>query len=140
MPPSPNPNHWLPLIELIPAIERTERFGAYPEPVQLAENLSVFSGLSNAEITNEFMRRAYDNGLIYDFDWMGWEAGRLVLQERTGDDFSTYDLETLNKFIIAIVRNDKYCEGYLASKFSDGSILSILKAAESIISHKESGR
>lgn len=139
MPPSPNPNHWLPLIELIPAIERTERFGAYPEPVQLAENLSVFSGLSNAAIAGEFMHRAYDNGLIYDFDWMGWEAGRAILQERPGDDFSTYDLETLNKFIIAIVRNDKYCEGYLASKFSDGTILSILKAAESIVNHKDSG-
>ncbi len=59
---------------------------------------------------------------------------------RSGDDFSHYNLETLNKFIIAIVRNDKYCEGYLASKFSDGTILSILKAAESIISHQESGR
>ena len=140
MPPSPNPNHWLPLIELIPAIERTRKFSTYPEPVQLAENLTVFSGLSNAEIAGEFMRRAYDNGLIYDFDRMSWETGRLVLQERPGDDFSTYNLETLNKFIIAIVRNDKYCEGYLASKFSDGSILSILKAAESIISHQEYGR
>jgi len=135
----PNPTNWRPLIELIPAIERTRQFGAYPEPVQLAENLSVFSGLSNAEIAGEFMRRAYDNGLIYDFDWMGWEAGRVILQERPGDDFSTYDLETLNKFIIAIVRNDKYCEGYLASKFSDGTILSILKAAESIVNHKDSG-
>jgi len=135
----PNPTNWRPLIELIPAIERTRQFGAYPEPVQLAENLSVFSGLSNAEIAGEFMRRAYDNGLIYDFDWMGWEAGRVILQERPGDDFSTYDLETLNKFIIAIVRNDKYCEGYLASKFYDGTILSILKAAESIVNHKDSG-
>ena len=139
MPPSPNPNHWLPLIELIPAIERTERFGAYPEPVQLAENLSVYSGISNSEIAGEFLHRVYESGLMYDFDWMGWEAGRVILQERPGDDFSTYDLETLNKFIIAIVRNDKYCEGYLASKFSDGTILSILKAAESIVNQKEYG-
>jgi hypothetical protein len=60
----PNPTNWRPLIELIPAIERTRQFGAYPEPVQLAENLSVFSGLSNAAIAGEFMHRAYDNGLI----------------------------------------------------------------------------
>ncbi len=88
MPPSPNPNHWLPLIELIPAIERTRQFGAYPEPVQLAENLSVFSGLSNAAIAGEFMHRAYDNGLIYDFDRMGWEAGKPVLQNRPGFNLS----------------------------------------------------
>ena len=76
---------------------------------------------------------------MYDFDWMSWDFGKSALQNRFGDNFSHYDLETLNKFIIAIVRNDKYCEGYLVSKFSDGTILSILKAAESIVNHKESG-
>jgi hypothetical protein len=135
----PNPNHWLPLIELIPAIERTRQFGAYPEPVQLAENLSAYSGISNSEIAGEFLHRVYESGLMYDFDWMSWDFGKSALQNRFGDNFSHYDLETLNKFIIAIVRNDKYCEGYLVSKFSDGTILSILKVAESIVNHKDSG-
>ncbi len=84
----PNPTNWLPLIELIPAIERTRQFGAYPEPVPLAENLSVYSGISNSEIAGEFLRRVYESGLMYDFDRMCREAGKPALQNRPGFNLS----------------------------------------------------
>jgi hypothetical protein len=44
--------------------------------------------LSNAAIAGEFMHRAYDNGLIYDFDRLCREAGKPVLQNRPGFNLS----------------------------------------------------
>jgi len=125
--------NWIPLIELIPAIERTENFGEYIEATKISENFSIYNGFNNSRIVDEFSHRAYDNGLIYNFDWMGWDFGKSILENKSIVSYENYDIETLNKFIIAIVRNDKYCDGYLISKFSDGTVLSILKSADSII-------
>lgn len=125
--------NWKPLIELIPSIERTKNFGEYIESTKISDNFSIYNGFSNSRVVDEFFHRAYDNGLIYDFDWMHWDFGKSILENKSNESFNNYDLDILNKFIIAIVRNDKYCDGYLISKFSDGTVLSILKSVKSII-------
>lgn len=125
--------NWKSLIELIPSIERTENFGEYIESTKVSENFSVYNGFKNSRVVDEFFHRAYESGLIHDFDWMNWDFGRSVLESKSNVSFENYDLDILNKFIIAIIRNDKYCDGYLISKFSDGTILSLLKSAKSLI-------
>jgi len=125
--------NWQPLIELIPIIERTENFGEHIEPTVTEENVITYNGYWAAKVVGDFMHMVYDCGLIYDFDWMNWDWGRSMLEDRPYTPFENYDLDTLNKFVIAIVRNDRFCEGYLLSKFSDGTILQLLKSAKSWI-------
>ncbi len=131
--------NWIPLIGLIPSIEKSENFGKYSKPTKVDDNVFIYNGHTYSRIVNEFFHLVYSCGLIYDFDWMNWDLGKSILENKSNTTFKNYDLDTLNKLIITIVRNDKFCDGYLISKFSDGTILNILKSAESLIktNHQE---
>ena len=48
--------------------------------------------------------------------------------EDKSTDYSTLDLETLLKLLTAVIRNDKYSEGYLVNCFENGILLNILKS------------
>lgn len=127
--------NWKPLVELIPIIERTKNFGEYIDSTKVTENFSIYHGFKNLRVVDEFFHRAYQNIITYDFDWMHWELGRLIIESETEVSYEKYDLDILSKLIYAIVRNDKYCDGYLISKFSDGNILKILKTVETILNN-----
>jgi hypothetical protein len=45
-------------------------------------------------------------------------------------DFNTIDIPTKCKLFSMIIRNDRFCQGYLESTFENGIILGILKSIE----------
>jgi len=120
---------WNSLVELIPIIERTENFGEFIEPTKMSDNFYIYKGFKTSRIVDEFFHRTYQNNFIYDFDWMQWKEGKELI-ENPKTNFSLFDLPTLSKMIIAIIRGDKYCDGFLIGKFKDGTILKILKAVQ----------
>jgi hypothetical protein len=128
---------WMPLIELIPVIEETEEFGEYIDPTKITENSYIYNGFKNSRVADEFFHRVYDNIITYDFDWMNWELGRLIIESETEVSYEKYDLDVLSKLIYALVRNDKYCDGYLITKLSDGTILKILKSIEAKLNNSQ---
>ncbi|WP_320110744.1 DUF6508 domain-containing protein [Draconibacterium orientale] len=128
---------WRPLIELIPVIEETKEFGEYIDSTKITENEYIYNGFKNSSVANEFFHRVYDNIITYDFDWMHWELGRLIIESETEVSYEKYDLDVLNKLIYALVRNDKYCDGYLITKLSDGTILKILKSIEAKLNNSQ---
>ena len=118
---------WQPLIELIPKVESTSKFGEWEE-----ENI-LFPYCIEAPIVSQFLHIVYRLPIIISFDWGAWEEGRKIA---SNDDFDldTLDLPAKCKLITAIVRSDRFSEGTLVSAFESGLILRILKSIEKQIS------
>lgn len=121
---------WMELIELIPEIENilisNEKSKSNSEG-ELIFNYSVFN-----EVISKFHKVVYEKKIVLVFDWGEWNEGKEIL-ENGRDDYNTFDLMTLVKLISTIVRNDRFCEGYLDSKFEDGTVLKVLNRIKSII-------
>ncbi len=117
---------WQTIFELIPTIEETENFGEFIPLERISDNFSIYKGFETSRVVIEFEKRAYDNNLIVNFNWMEWEEGRKIVESET-KDFSGLDKYTLCKLLTAHIRNDRFCDGWLISRFADGTILNILK-------------
>ena len=123
---------WQSMFELMPTIEQTDNFGELIPSEKITDNFSIYKGFESSRVIDEFVKRAYKNNLVVSFDWMQWEEGRKIIESET-KDFSGLDKYALSKLIIAHIRNDRFCDGWLISRFSDGTIINILKVLKEII-------
>ena len=121
---------WRELIDLIPEIINTKKFGKVIDSSTEDESFSPF--VSPNETVSKFLQIVSHNNMILVFDWMNWNEGQNILENGVGD-YNTFDLMTLVKLITTIVRNDRFCEGYLDSKFEDGTVLKILNRLNVIL-------
>ncbi len=118
------------LLELIPQFQLNPDFGRFVTDEKTEEGISVFPYYAPSELISEFIKTVYDLGIVIPFDWIKWKEGETLLESKT-QNFSSLDLVTLCKLITAIVRNDRFTEGYLLSKCQDGTLINILLAIES---------
>jgi len=119
---------WKPLLDLIPKIEKVEKFGDDTESMKLLEKGIIdMNPYVENKIVEEFRQACYAVPIIIDFDWGEWEEGKAILQN---DDFDYYsiDLPTKCKLITTIVRADRFSEGFLVRCFESGLMLKILKS------------
>jgi hypothetical protein len=112
---------WQPLFDLIPEIESTTKF---------SESFGMYS--APAPIVDQFLEIVYSIPIIVDFDWPSWDEGREMGRD-PGFDFDSVDLLSKCKLITAVVRNDRFCEGALASAFESGLILKVLKSIQKTV-------
>lgn len=115
------PLDWEPLFQLIPEIEQTTKFGTW-----IIEE-GTFPYIEEIAVVAQFQEVAYQLGIVFSFDWMSWEEGSDALSN-IETDYNQFDITTLCKFITAVVRNNRFNEGYLVSKFTDGTIVKLLRA------------
>jgi len=87
-------------------------------------------------IVDEFRQEAYRLGIVVSFDWPAWKEGKVLLADRSSD-FTRLDLETLCKLVTVIIRQDRFCEGSLASQFEDGTVGRILAGIEAWFERKQ---
>jgi hypothetical protein len=124
---------WQPLIELIPKIESTSRFGEWEGGEEDEEGVFVMPYSVHSSVVSKFFEIVYDMPIIINFDWGGWNEGAEMASDESFN-FDTIDLPTKCKVITGIVRSDKFCEGALVSAFKSGLILKILKSIEKVLS------
>lgn len=129
------PQDWQPLIELIPKVESTSKYGEWAGREKDENEIIQFPYCIQAPIVSQFLKVAYSLPIIINFDWGSWEEGRKIASNENFD-FDTLDLPTKCKLITAIVRNDRFCEGDLVSAFESGLISRILKSIEKQITDK----
>lgn len=68
----------------------------------------------------------YAEGFILDkFEWPNWKYGRRLMQNP--ELIQKANLLTLRKQMTTNIRYDRFCEGYLAGCFKDGTIVKILE-------------
>ena len=120
---------WQPLIELIPKVESTSKFGEWASAEKNEEETIQFPDCIEETIVSQFLDIVYRLPIIISFDWGAWEEGREIA---SNDDFDhdTLDLPTKCKLITSIVRNNRFFDGALVSAFESGLILRILKSIE----------
>ena len=120
---------WHPLIELIPRIESTSKFGEMAGGEKDEKGTIQFPYWIQAPIVSQFLEIVYSLPIIISFDWGEWEEGRKIASDKDFD-FDVLDVPTKCKLITAFVRNDRFCDGALVSVFESGLILKILKSIE----------
>lgn len=117
---------WERLFVLIPIIESTDNFieGGGIEEDEYDPNSFKITPVQSAKVVRDFEKVVYDLKLVIDFDWGSWDEGREIAS--TGD-YENLDTVTLLKLLTAFIRNNRFRDGALASRFEDKSIENILK-------------
>jgi len=120
---------WEPMLALIPEIEKTRDFGRVAGGEKVAENVHMEMYYVPDQVVRKFTEIAYEMPVIFDFDWMSWGEGSRMASDTTFD-FDTIDIPEKCRVITGIVRNDRFCEGFLIRRFETGQVLRILKSIE----------
>lgn len=100
---------WDRLFDLIPKIEETRSFNEFSDIIK--ETITVISELRINPV----------------FDWMSWREGEAIATN-SDYDYSQLDTITLCKLLAAIIRADKFSEGFLTGCFKRGVMVKILRA------------
>ena len=120
---------WKPLFGLIPEVENTREFSERRGGEKLENGSSSMPYSEPAEVITKFLSIVHAIPIIIAFDWPSWDEGREMASDKIFD-FDTVDPVEKCKLISAIIRNDRFCEGALASAFESGLILKVLKSIE----------
>ena len=120
-------NNWEELFDLLPEIENTKTFGNLMNSTESEPGIFTFPNWSWEPIVYKWLNVVEKLDLMPIYDWPAWEEGSAILQE-PDTDFSKLDIIALCKLFTMIVRQERFCEGYLVSCFSDNTISKIIKA------------
>ena len=118
-------NDWDKLFSLIPEIQSTEKFVVGGGLIEDKDDPFSFSitPVHVAKIVCDFEKIMNDLGLVIDFNWGSWDEGRILADN---ESFENLDSITLLKLLTAFIRNNRFCDGALASRFENKSIVKIL--------------
>lgn len=65
--------------------------------------------------------------LIMPFDWSRWDEGRAMFRVNEEERFVNISLADIVKLFIAVMRNDRFCDGAWAHLFENGDGQRLLK-------------
>ena len=122
-------SQWQPLLDLIPEIKAKLKFSIVPKIEQDKDGVIIVPPFSAAEVVGKFQYTFEELGLMISFDWGSWIEGREILEGKSFD-FDAIDIPTKCKLISMIIRNDRFCNGYLVSTFESGLMLQVLESIE----------
>lgn len=118
---------WQKLFDLIPEIEATKEFstgGDLIEDENDPENCIITMEIE-APIVFKFVDIIEELGLMFHFNWIGWEEGKRIFKERKYENLDTI---TCLKLIYSFIRSGHSSYGAgLASRFQEGIIGKLLK-------------
>ena len=118
---------WDKLFCLIDEIEKTEMFGKNIVMEHQTDGILHFPFFETSDIVTRFLAIVYELDIIQVFDWMAWQEGENILDNRQ-QDYNSLDSITLCKLLTTIVRSDRFSEGYISFCFETGVISKILQA------------
>jgi hypothetical protein len=124
--PVPDFASFLPIAE---GISGLTEFGRWRGGERNEDGSFVMPWVDRHETVSEFVRAFHDCGIVFPFDWSGWDEGREMAE---WDDFTGVDMLTLRKLLTAIIRNDRFCEGALQEALEDGVIQRIVVAMKAL--------
>jgi hypothetical protein len=87
---------------------------------------------THSEPVVKFISALYDYGWVRsDFNWTEWrdEASRYLNEPEL---LASADVATIQKLFTTHVRQDRFCEGYIASMFKNGHIKAIMERLKAI--------
>lgn len=86
-----------------------------------------FSHYDYAPVVTDFVQALYDHGWVWaGFDWPSWtEHARAYV--KAPENLATADVRTIRKLLTTHAREERFCEGHLASMFERGHIVAVLR-------------
>lgn len=130
------PHDWDKLFALLPEIEQTGDFGTLVGGVPNENGAAQMPFWDSAQVVNDFVRVFYDLDLGVDFDWTSWTEGEHMLSDASFD-YTTLDTLTLCKLLTAIIRADRFNDGYLIVNFENGVVPKIIRAIQHNVESSE---
>jgi len=121
--------HWQTLLDLIPEIEANKKFVDIVERENNIDGVIQMPYFRVSKTVHKFHNLVDTMGIMISFDWGSWQEGKDILEGKAFG-FDRVDIPTKCKLISMIIRNDRFCDGFLVSMFEDGIILGILKSIE----------
>ncbi len=119
--------YWQRLLDLIPEIEATDKFGEPAGGEKNDKGVFQIPHYIESSIVEKFRESVLELGILISFDWSKWDEGRKIASNNEFN-FDSIDIPTKCKLITAFVRNDRFCEGALVAAFESGLILKILQS------------
>ncbi|MEX1269607.1 MAG: DUF6508 domain-containing protein [Balneolaceae bacterium] len=125
-------NDWDSFFGLIGEAERTGSFGELKGGRTEDGSEMKEHGWKPAPVVEQFQQMVYRLGLLVHFDWMQWDEGKSILDEKAGaTDYHSLDAFTLCKLITVMVRGDRFHDGFLVGCFQNGIAVQIMQALKS---------
>ncbi|UIR57905.1 ADP-ribosylglycohydrolase family protein [Sphingobacterium sp. SRCM116780] len=118
---------WNKLFELIPQIEKNQKFREPKDSEKLKNGSYSFPYWASSELVDKTFEIINTLNLVPIFDWTSWIAGKTILNDKEFD-YLKLDTITLCKLFTLIIRADRFSEGFMASCFESGVMLKIIKA------------
>ena len=115
---------WQKLFDLLPVMEMTKEFGTMPRMKKNEKGVFIFPSMEWAPVTTEFFKVVHELGIVPVFDWVDWEEGRLMLDNKD-QDFSASDIITLCKLFTVMIRADRFMDGYLVGQLKRKNVLTL---------------
>lgn len=110
------------VLEFLPKFQDAKfKPGKWHYSEQFDENTSTFPYFEYSNSVSKFLHTLHDDGFVYPFDWGSWNYG--VKLSRNPELIQKANLLTLRKLMTAHVRQDRFCEGHLASIFENGLVI-----------------
>ncbi len=128
-------NDWGKLFALIPKIESTENFiknGGFIEDKENPESFKI-TPIIETKVVLDFESIMYELELVIPFNWSKWDKGRDIV---SNGKYCNLETITLLKILTAFIRNNRFCDGALATRFEDRTIEKILKELKKNIEQK----
>jgi hypothetical protein len=130
------PHDWDKLFALLPEIQQTAKFGTLEGGEPNENGVAHMPFWKSAQVVGDFVRVFYDLDLGVDFDWTSWTEGERMLNDESYD-YTTLDTITLCKLLTAIIRADRFDDGYLIVNFENGVVPKIIRAIQHNVESSE---
>ena len=124
-----NKQDWQQLLDLIPEIENTSKFGELAGLEKDENGVMTMPFIKEEPIVIRFHYIVSELPIMICFDWINWSKSMQKVKDNNFD-FNTIDIPTKCKLITAIVRQNRFHDGALVSAFESGLILKILKSIQ----------
>ncbi|MEA1872808.1 MAG: DUF6508 domain-containing protein [Bacteroidota bacterium] len=122
-----SPSDWNPLLELIPEIEKSTKFGEMKGGEKTQDGTINMPYWHESALVSRFQETAYELPIIINYNWNAWEAGRKMIDD-ADFNYDSIDIPTKCKLITLIIRSNRFFDGALISAFESGLILKLLKS------------
>ncbi len=106
-------------------------FGSWNQAKSTEPGVSFMPTFSFSTEVYDFIRTAYELGWVrIDFDWSEWtESPEATTLRDDAEALAAATPDQLERLLTVLIRQDRFCEGSLASDYESGLITRILRRA-----------
>jgi hypothetical protein len=124
--PLPGPDEIRALLEFLPIFEDPAfLFGEEGGGERGEDGSFSFPYYTLSKDASRFRKALHDLGFIRPFDWGSWHEGVRYMHDP--EALASADLDTLCKLLTAHLRQERFCDGHLASMYKCGHLTGILR-------------